>query len=174
MSLMQKHMHKGAGMRSRYTPSSNSSRLLTGNVHDILKIIDTTFQNNLAKMTGSALFIAYRTTSSVLDSVVRQIIISDCKFNNNSGNGAAMEILQLTHYRTPNYKILIDKCQFEDNSTPSKYFGPILDFISIEVSITNSTFRRSNTTAIALRNSYLNFSGDVYFESNTQQNMGAH
>ena len=48
-----------------------------------------------------------------------------------------------------------------------------MDFISIEVSITNSTFRRSNTTAIVLRNSYLNFSGDVYFKSNIAKFGGA-
>ena len=119
------------------------------------------------------MFIAYKSTSPVLDSAIRQIIISDCKFINNSGNGAAMETLQLTHYRTPNFKTLLNSCIFKDNFTPSKYTGPTLDFISTEVSVTNSTFKRSSTTAIALRNSYLHFSGDVHFESNKEKYGGA-
>lgn len=61
---------------------------------------------------------------------------------------------------------------FENNFTPSNLIGPVIDLISVEVSITNSTFNGSNTTAISLRNSYLRLFGDILFTNNAAQLVG--
>ena len=60
-----------------------------------------------------------------------------------------------------------------NNFMPSDVDGPILDFIRVEVSMTNSTFTGSNTTVISLRNTYLNLFDDIRFENNTARVGGA-
>ena len=140
----------------------------------ILTIHDTLFHDNSAEMTGGALYITYEiTNATLLDNVFRRILICGCNFTENSGDGAAMEIVHLTHYRMPNFQTSIEQCKFEDNITPSKYIGPILDFIAVEVSVADCTFTRSNTTVIALRNSYLKLSGYILFENNSATFGGA-
>ena len=159
---------KGAGLRFWYTQNPSMKTMTANDVQDILSIHDTLFQNNSAQVTAGAMFVAYEMRNSTfLDNLVRQILITGCNFSKNVGNGAAMEIVQLTGYRMPNFQTVINACGFEDNSNPFRYIGPILDFIAVEVSVINCTFARSNNTVISLRNSYLWLSGDILFENNS-------
>ena len=45
----------------------------------------------------------------------------------------------------PLFQTSIENCTFEDNFLPSKVDGPIVDLISVDVSLTNCTFVRSTT-----------------------------
>lgn len=165
---------KGAGLRFWYTQSLSMKTMTANEVQNILSIRDTLFQNNSAQVTAGAMFVAYEMRNSTfLDSLVRQILIIGCNFSKNVGNGAAMEVVQLTGYRKPNFQTAINACNFEDNSNPFRYIGPILDFIAVEVSMTNCTFARSNNTVISLRNSYLWLSGEIHFENNSATIGGA-
>ena len=165
---------KGAGLRFWYKQSPSMKTMTANEVQDILSIYDTLFQNNSAQVTAGAMFVAYEMRNSTfLDSLVRQILITGCNFSKNIGNGAAMEIVQLTGYRIPNFQTAINACNFEDNSNPFRYIGPILDFIAVEVSMTNCTFARSNNTVISLRNSYLWLFGEIHFENNSATIGGA-
>ena len=161
--------HKGAGLEFRYVQSSTRGTTTGNEVHNILIIQDTIFRNNSVEITGGAMYVAYdiMSNTTLLDSLVRQILISDCNFTENIGNGAAMEIVQFTRYRMPNFLTSIKTCKFDDNSTPSRNFGPILEFISVEVLVADCTFTRSNTTVISIRNSYLRLFGDILFENNS-------
>jgi predicted outer membrane repeat protein len=71
------------------------------------------------------------------------------------------------------FETLIEKCTFEDNFIPFNEGGPILDFISAEVSIKDCTFTGSNTTVISLRNTYVNLFGDILFQNNKARVGGA-
>ena len=165
---------KGGGLRFWYTQSPGMEWMTSNKVQDILSMHDTLFQNNSAEVTAGAIFVAYEMRNTTfLDSLTRRILISGCNFSKNVGNGAAMEIVQLTGYRVPNFQTAIRACNFEDNSNPSRYIGPILDFIAVEVSVTDCTFTRSNNTVISLRNSYLWLFGDILFENNSATIGGA-
>ena len=83
-----------------------------------------------------------------------------------------MEIKQLSHYILPQLNTSIEMCTFENNFTPSNLIGSVIDLISVEVSITNSTFNGSNTTAISLRNSCLRLFGDTLFKNNAAKSVG--
>ena len=103
----------------------------------------------------------------------RQVTIQNCTFIFNHGNGAAMEIIQHVSASTPNFhhfmhwfETSIETCTFEDNFISFNEGGPILDFISTEVSIKDCTFTGSNTTVISLRNTYVNLFGDILFQNN--------
>ena len=160
--------YKAAGLRFHYTPSPRMGKITGNETHNkILSIHSTLFQNNSAEITGGALFIIYRSNISFLDNHVRQIVITGCNFTKNVGNGAAMEIVELSRYRMPTFQTSITMCKFNDNSIPSRYTGPILDFISVEVSVTDCAFTQSSTTVISLRNSYLQLFGDILFENNS-------
>ena len=63
--------------------------------------------------------------------------------------------------------ITIRNCNFVENRKPPTGDGPILDFISVDVYISKSTFIGSNTSAITLRNTYLNLYDDILFANNT-------
>ena len=108
-------------------------------------------------------------TSQSYDDIIRQVNISNCNFTDNIGNGAAMEIIQLSsaNRAVSLFHTLIKSCKFDCNYQLMNYHGPVLNLISIEVTISNSAFTGSNTSAIGLRNTYLKFFGDILFANNT-------
>ena len=177
--IMDGRGYKGGGLRfwSHHNRQAGESLILS--VHKIFTIVDTIFHNNSVKQTGGAMYIAYfnNSTTSSYDGILRQVNISNCNFTNNGGNGAAMEIIQHSwsnHRVTPLFQTMIENCHFKGNFRPiSKVDGPILDLISVEVSMSDSTFTGSNTTVMSLRNTYLNLFGDISFENNTAVIGGA-
>ena len=168
---------KGGGLR---VWTSNGS---TSNTSHVL-IRKTLFHNNSGRSAGGALYIAYYsegTYYSFISGIERQVTIQNCTFLFNHGDGAAMEIIQhvpsndLSHYHhyTHWFQTSIEGCTFVNNYTPFTDDGPILDFISVEVTITDCTFTGSNTTVISLRNTYLNLFGDIVFQDNRARVGGA-
>ena len=170
--------NKGGGLRfwlkqNRITKRSSSHR-----VHTIFSIQNTLFHNNSVRQTGGAMYMAYYNNSTMnsFDGNIWQVNIVNCKFLENGGNGAAMEIIQHSlsfHHMIPLFQMSIENNTFINNFMPSDVDGPILDFIRVEVSITNSTFTGSNTTVISLRNTYLNLFDDIWFENNMARVGGA-
>ena len=169
---------KGAGLRFWSKQNQNSEESIPHIVHHTLHISKSLFKDNFAYSTGGAIYMSYDNvgTNTSLGSVggtVRQVTIRNCNFTTNGGDGAAMEIIQFSHYITPLAQTSVENCIFENNFTPFYFIGPVLDLISVEVSVTNCTFTGSNTTAISLRNSYLKVFGDILFENNTASTGGA-
>lgn len=169
---------KGGGLRvtSNGTTSSGS----TNNISHVL-IRNTIFRNNSCRSTGGALYIAYY-SEGMSRGIGRQVTIQNCTFisNRGDGGGAAMEIIQHYADNSPNdhhytywFQTSIESCTFVDNYIPFNDGGPILDFISVEVSLTDCTFTGSNTTVIALRNTYVNLYGDILFQNNRARVGGA-
>ena len=140
-------------------------------IQHFLKITNTLFHKNVAHITGGAMYIIYKNINTEAAGIRRKMIIMKCNFTENVGDGAAMEIKQLNHYIIPQLNTSIEKCRFENNFTPSNLVGPVVDLISVEVSVTNSTFSGSNTTAISLRNSCLRLFGDILFENNVAMQL---
>ena len=162
----------GAGVRFWSKQNQNIEGLFLHTVRPVLSIRNTLFQDNFAKITGGAMFMSYTnpcTTASLscLGGIASQVIMRNCSFTNNFGDGAAMEIIQLGYYISPLIQTSIEKCMFEDNFTPSYSTVPVLDFISVEDSVINCTFTGSNSTVISLRNSHLKLSGDIWFGNNS-------
>ena len=140
--------------------------------HPILTIIDSIFHNNSVSQTGGALYIAFYNngTSQSYDGILRQVIIKNCNFTENGGNGAAMEIIEhvlSTHHATPLFHTSIENCKFENNYKPPNVDGPVIDFIRVEVSISTSSFIGSNTTVMTLRSTILHLYNDILFANNT-------
>ena len=116
---------KGGGLRfwykqDQYTKESTCPRRLRRNV---LAISNTRFEDNSVKQTGGAMYVAYYNNSTLdnYDCIRRNIIIRDCTFIRNGGNGAAMEIIlhSLTDHRLmPLFRTSIEKCTFEGNFLP--------------------------------------------------------
>ena len=72
------------------------------------------------------------------DGILRHVTIRNCTFSKNIGNGAAMEIIQHSlsdHHMTPMFRTSIESSTFTNNYIPLNINGPILDFISVEVSL---------------------------------------
>ena len=165
---------KGGGLRVWI---SNGS---TNNTSHVL-ISNTLFRNNSCRSAGGALYIAYYSEGMyAFTGIERQVIIRNCTFIFNHGDGAAMETIQHFSASSSNYhhfthwfQTSIESCTFEDNFIPFNEGGPILDFISVEVSITDCTFTGSNTTVISLRNTYVNLFGDILFQNNKARVGGA-
>ena len=165
---------KGGGLRvwTSNGSTNNSSRVFIRN---------TLFRNNSCWSAGGALYIAYYSEDTYeFSGIERQVTIQNCTFTLNHGDGAAMEIIQHISANSSNYhhfthwfETSIESCTFEGNSIPFDEGGPILDFISVEVSIKDCTFIGSNTTAISLRNTYVNLFGDILFENNKARVGGA-
>ena len=166
---------KGGGMRlwSKHEVTGEGS-FAHNHTHQILTISNTRFHNNRVNQTGGAMYIAFynKKTVSSFDGILRQVVIRNCTFTENGGNGAAMEIIQHSlsdHRMTPMFRTLIETSVFKDNFMQSNVDGPILDFIDVEVSISNSIFTGSNTSVISLRNTYVNLYGNISFENNAAQ-----
>ncbi len=165
---------KGGGLRvwTSNGSASNTSHVLIRN---------TLFRNNSCWSAGGALYIAYYSEGVyAFSGIERQVTIRDCTFLFNHGDGAAMEIIQHFsadsanfHHFTYWFETSIETCTFEDNFIPFNEGGPILDFISAEVSIKDRTFTGSNTTVISLRNTYVNLFGDILFQNNKARVGGA-
>ena len=167
---------KGGGLRvwTLNGSASNTSNVLIRN---------TLFRNNSCWSTGGALYIAYYSEGMYAftgSGTERQVIIRNCTFIINHGGGAAMEIIQRVSASAPNFHHItywfetsIESCTFKDNFIPFNEGGPILDFISTEVSIKDCTFTGSNTTVISLRNTYVNLFGDILFQNNKARVGGA-
>ena len=170
--IMDGLAYKGAGLRLWSKQKSNTEGPFTHSNHHILNISHTVFNGNIANLTGGAMFIAYdniksENSTDMFDGTVRHITFSNCHYVKNGGDGAAMEIIQLNHHNLPFFQTSIKHCVFQKNFVQTKYIGPVLDFISVEVSITNTTISGSNSTAISLRKSYLHIYGYLYFQNNT-------
>ena len=162
----------GGGISILIKQRNNEGLLcLPRGVQYFLKISNTLFHKNSAKITGGAMYIIYNELGTNTG-INRQVTIMKCNFTENVGDGAAMEIKQVNHYITPQLNTSIEMCRFENNFTPSNLIGPVIDLISVEVSVTNCIFNGSNTTAISLRNSCLRLFGDILFENNTAQSVG--
>ena len=105
-----------------------------------------------------------------------QVTITHCNFTHNIANGAAMQIIQHSlsyHHTTHWFQTSLEMCSFEHNFMRLDNGGPVLDFISVDVTMTTCRIIGSNTTAIALRNTYLNLFGDIEFENNSARVGGA-
>ena len=171
---------KGGGLRfwSKQSETSEERFIQKSSSYSdyqLLIITDTLFQNNTANKTGGAMYVAYY-NNGINSGIDGQVTISHCNFRHNSGNGAAMQIIQHSssyHHITHWFQTSIEMCSFESNSMPSNEDGPILDFISVEVTMTDCRVTGSNSTAISLRNTYLNLIGDILFENNTARVGGA-
>ena len=169
---------KGGGLRfwSHHKPIEEGS--VTHDIHHILQITNTHFHVNNVRQTGGAIYMAFYNNNTItsFDGILRQVTIRNCTFTQNVGNGAAMEIIQHSlsdHHMTPMFQTSIESSTFTNNYVPLNIDGPILDFISVEVSVTNCTFSSSNSSSISLRNTYLNLYGDIQFENNTARAGGA-
>ena len=142
----------------------------------VLVINGTLFQNNTARTTGGAMYMAYYNNGIVRSGFEGWITISHCNFTHNIANGAGMEIVQHSsshHHVTHWFQTSLEMCSFEHNFMPLDNDGPVLDFISVDVRMTNCRIIGSNTTAISLRNTYLNLLGDILFEDNSARVGGA-
>lgn len=170
---------KGGGLRfwSKQNQTSGDHCVEESIDHQLLVINNTLFHNNTATITGGAMYVAYyNINNSVHSGIEGQITISHCKFTHNIANGAAMEIIQHSssyHHMTHWFQTSLEMCSFECNFMPLNNDGPVLDFISVDVTMTNCRIIGSNTTAIALRNTYLNLLGDIHFENNSARVGGA-
>ena len=170
---------KGGGLRFWYKQNQYAARdSCSRKVSHVLTITNTIFEGNLVKQTGGAMYVAYYNNNTLddYDCNLRKVVIRNCTFIKNGGNGAAMEIIlhRLTdHYSMPMFRTSIEKSSFEDNFLPTNVDGPVIDLISVDVSVRNCTFIRSNTTVISLRNTYLNLYGSSNFENNTAEIGGA-
>ena len=171
---------KGGGLRfwSKQNQTSAWDHCVEKSIDQQLFIInDTLFHNNTATITGGAMYVAYyHINSEVHSGIEGQVTISHCKFTHNIANGAAMEIVQYSssyHHMTHWFQTSLEMCSFEYNFTPLNNDGPVLDFISIDVTMSHCMIIGSNTTAIALRNTYLNLLGDIRFENNSARVGGA-
>ena len=170
---------KGGGLRfwSKQDQTSEKHYIekpVTSNNHQLLIINNTLFHNNTASSTGGAIYVAYYNDGH--SGIEGQVIISRCDFTHNTGNGAAMQIIQhksLCHHTAHWFQTSIEMCSFEHNFMPSNEDGPILDFIYIDVMMINCRIVGSNSTAISLRNTYLNLLGDILFENNSARVGGA-
>ena len=169
---------KGGGLRfwSQHKPIKEES--ITHDIYHVLNITNTRFHNNHVRQTGGAIYMAFYNNNTIksFDGILRQITFRNCTFKENIGNGAAMEIIQHSlsdHHMIPMFQILIELSTFTNNYIPVNTDGPILDLISVEVSVTNCTFSGSNSSSISLRNTYLNLYGDIQFENNTARVGGA-
>ena len=173
--ILEGRAEHGAGIsfssRQNQVNASEGLLCLPADIQHFLRISNTLFHKNHVNMTGGALYIIYDHHITNI-SINRQVSIVKCNFTENVGDGAAMEIMQLNHYVTPQLNTSIEMCIFENNFTPPNLFGPVMDLISVEVSVTNCIFNGSNTTAISLRNSRLRLFGDVIFENNIAQTVG--
>ena len=178
-SIVINHSHivdgwgdKGGGIRFWSHISYKPGESFTLGSHPILSIINSVFHNNSVRQTGGALYIAFynKGTSQSYDGILRRVIVKNCNFTENGGNGAAMEIIQHTlssHRATPLFHTSIENCKFEDNYKPPSVDGPIIDLIKVEVSISKSTFIGSNTTVMTLRDTILNLYDDILFANNS-------
>ena len=171
---------KGGGLRfwSKQNQTSGDHYIensVLSSDHQLLVINDTLFHNNTARTTGGAMYMAYY-NNGVHSGTEGQVTISHCKFTHNIANGAAMQIIQHSssyHHTTHWFQTSLEMCSFEYNFMPLNNDGPILDFISVDVTMTNCRIVGSNTTAISLRNTYLNLLGDIQLENNTARVGGA-
>ena len=170
---------KGGGLRFWYKQNqSYATSVCSRRISHVLNISNTHFEGNLVRQTGGAMYVAYynNSTLSDYDCLIRQITIRNCSFIRNGGNGAAMEIIlhSLTHHRLmPLFQTVIEGSTFKENFLPSKVDGPVIDLISVDVTVINCSFIGSNMTVISLRNTYLNLYGSSKFENNTAEIGGA-
>ena len=178
--ILDGRAQKGGGLRFWLKQTYDSKGNFSKDTHPIFSINNTRFQNNSAKGTGGAIYIAFYDNSTLTDfcGSSRQVVIQNCHFTDNIGNGAAMEIIlhsSSQNHMIPLFQTSLNNCSFVNNSKPSNHLhnGPILDFIRVEVSITDCNFTGSNTTVMSLRNTYLNLFGEILFENNIAQNGGA-
>ena len=169
---------KGGGLRFWSKHKLIEEESVMRDIHHTLKITNTRFQNNHVQQTGGAIYMAFYNNNTIrkFDGVLRQITVRNCTFTENVGNGAAMEIIQHSlsdHHMIPMFQTSIELSTFINNHIPWNVDGPILDFISVEVTMTNCVFIGSNSSTISLRNTYLNLFGDIRFENNTARVGGA-
>ena len=171
---------KGGGLRfwSKQNETSEEhyiKKSADSNDLQILIIKDTLFQNNSVIISGGAMYMAYY-NDVVHGGIEGQVTITHCNFTHNIANGAAMQIIQHSlsyHHTTHWFQTSLEMCSFEHNFMRLDNGGPVLDFISVDVTMTTCRIIGSNTTAIALRNTYLNLFGDIEFENNSARVGGA-
>ena len=170
--IMDGRAKKGAGVKFWSIQNQNSEGSFLHTVHPILSVRSTLFNNNSAKITGGAMYMSYTspcTTANLncLGGIGSEVLIRNCSFTENTGNGAAMEIVQFGYYITHLIQTSIENCMFEGNFDYHAYAAPVLDFILVEISVINCTFTGSNSTLVSLKKSHLKLSGDIWFENNT-------
>ena len=181
------HANKGAGLRfwSKIEAGLDGNKMF-GDGHtssiNILSISNTTFSNNNVSAIGGAIYIAHYEAENYTGLLLRQIIIHNCTFLENKGNGAAMELLKHTipgylQHLTPQLSVHIESCSFRSNSAQtnsSRKLGSIVELIGTQnITLSNSNFINSTGTVISLQNSNINFLGKVRFENNQAEYGGA-
>ena len=139
----------------------------------ILTVSHSQFDNNIANVTGGAVYITHYVAEDYFPkNRRRQIIITHCKFTHNKGNAAAMEILKQTfpgyiaHF-TPQFSVHIDNSEFINNSVPLDHQSAIMELIGTKsVLLSNCNFSYNYGSVFSLRNSNLNFHNGIHFSYN--------
>ena len=139
----------------------------------ILTISHSRFNNNVANITGGAIYITHFVAENYLPkNRRRQIIIVNCKFIQNMGNAAAMEIVKQTfpgyvaHF-TPQFSVHIYDSEFFNNSVPLDKQSSIMELIGTKsVLLSNCNFTNNYGSVFSLRNSNLNFHNSIHFSNN--------
>ena len=171
---------KGGGIRFWSQIETGSS--VQENTHNntiILNIFNSTFSNNVASITGGALYIAHYEAENDFGYRLRQIRFINCSFVGNKGNGAVMEILKQTvpgyvPHITPQFSVCFNCCGFHTNSVPSGKHSSIMELIGTKnIRLSNCNFTNSSGTVFSLRSSFMNFFGYIHFENNHATYGGA-
>ena len=162
--------NKGGGIRiwSRTNKTLNHHCQWHHNSYTLLSVRNTTFRFNSAKVSGGATYIAYF-PSGGYDCLIRRFWFKNCTFVKNVGNGAVMEATKhqiLANHGSPPLSVTFDYCTFRDNFLPRNKKGPIMNLIMTYTLVADSRFIGGNGSAISLRNSKLNFLGNISFENN--------
>ena len=178
-NISKGHASRGGGLRfwSQIKSSNNITwqSLKINNI--ILKISNCTFNNNVATITGGAVYISHheiRNNFSMYGH--RQISITNSTFIDNKGaDGAAMEILRrtITTHITQKFSVTFRSCRFCNNHSEKKLSSAI-QLIRIEsTTLINCNFTSNSGSVFSLRNSDLNFLGAIRFEGNKGAHGGA-
>ena len=181
---------RGAGLRILLMINRNTDRFhqqTVTNIHrDIISVFNTTFANNSAGEMGGGAYISHY--EGIIASLIRRYInFLECAFNGNSIShrgrsyaGAAMQVIkhrideQIPH-TSPQFFLNFTRCSFMRNRLNEVINeGGILDIISTNgIIIIDSNFTSNNGTAISLRESNVEFIGNITFKHNRGINGGA-
>ncbi len=179
---------KGAGLMGSMQYHNNhkydSSFLYhtKNNTHNLVSIENVTFSNN----NGGAVKIHLRQLQYI-DSTVQTIFFKNCNFINNTGyRGVAVTIIKILFAQLlPNnaaiiqFNVIFRNCSFVDNTAKTSESNTsteesVMMLLQAEsVVVTDCKFINNKLTGISLINSYLHFTGFVYFENNSALYGGA-
>ena len=149
-------------------------------------VMNTTFNYNSAWEVGGGAYITYYEEIN-FGNILRYVNFFNCKFIGNSiykygksSTGAAVQFFKHRiednrPHTSPQFFLKFSKCTFKRNAIKeATNDGGILDFVSTSgILIINSNFISNNGTAISLRESSVEFIGNIVFRNNRGMNGGA-